>query len=592
MLTPSMGINGSTSVAPTRGCAPLCFVRSISSTALPVPRSAASATASGSPASVTTERLWSASISRSSTYTPDTLLIAATIASTFAASRPSEKFGTHSINRFVKRVPSFLRHIHHRRFLAPQLLTCRFLENRLALFQSHPALVHAKVVGNLPIIFHIKDCNIRLFASLQRSNLPIAPQGISRVYRCCHNRFRWSHAQLRARQRQNHWHAQGRTSSRIVVRSHRDDRSCIDQGPRRRILFQSKVKIASRQQRRHRIRLRQRSHVRLADLLQMIAARRSKLHGQLRRTRPGQLFRMNSRQQSVFLTRLQNDFRIFACQRPAVAENIAKFCQFSGSDFRNQPVRHQRNVLPYPTRLAPVLRRQNVSAKKCRHNLNRLLEIQFPLQPQNLQFATYVQPVTALSLQRRGSMRREFPQRSSRPLLQRVTSSRPQLLHRIQNPATLASNLLIAGACNFQFVFFRPASRMNQVGMRIDKSRHHHTSAHIDFLSGPRLRQRLHFRTRTHSRDHAIANQQCAISKDAEVGKRFAAPRCTPAKRKQLRSTSNEQAGRQVEEYYAPVAQALDAANDPSHGILKRSQPSLDKPAQKHPAQKSQTKSA
>ena len=69
--------------------------------ALPVPSSAASATASGSPASVTTERLWSASISRSSTYTPGTLLIAVTMASTLAASRPSEKLGTHSISRFI-----------------------------------------------------------------------------------------------------------------------------------------------------------------------------------------------------------------------------------------------------------------------------------------------------------------------------------------------------------------------------------------------------------------------------------------------------------------------------------------------------------
>src|SRR5882757_1240894 len=133
---------------------------------------------------------------------------------------------------------------------------------------------------------------------------------------------------------------------------------------------------------------------------------------------------------------------------------------------------------------------------------------------------------------------------------------------------------------------------MNQVGMRINKSRQHHAPSNIDFLSGTRLRQRLHFRERAYSRDHAIANQQRAISKDAEVRKCFAAPRRTPAKRKQLRSTSNEQAGRQVEEYYAPVAQALDAANDPIHAILKRSQPSLDKPAQKHPAQKSQTKSA
>src|SRR5882757_6523641 len=183
MLTPSMGINGSTSVAPTRGCAPLCFVRSISSTALPVPRSAASATASGSPASVSTERLWSASISRSSTYTPGTLLIAATIASTFAASRPSEKFGTHSINRFVKLGSSFLRHIHHRRFFAGQLLSVLFLENRLASFQSHPAFVHAKVVRDLPIIVDVEHGNIRLLADLQRSNLSISPQGIRRVYR-------------------------------------------------------------------------------------------------------------------------------------------------------------------------------------------------------------------------------------------------------------------------------------------------------------------------------------------------------------------------------------------------------------------------
>ena len=44
-----MGIKGTTSVAPMRGCAPECFVRSISSAAFPTPRRAASATASGSP---------------------------------------------------------------------------------------------------------------------------------------------------------------------------------------------------------------------------------------------------------------------------------------------------------------------------------------------------------------------------------------------------------------------------------------------------------------------------------------------------------------------------------------------------------------
>jgi len=58
---PLTGTKGITSAAPMRGCTPLCPVRSISSAALPAPRMAASTTASGTPAMVTTLRLWSAS---------------------------------------------------------------------------------------------------------------------------------------------------------------------------------------------------------------------------------------------------------------------------------------------------------------------------------------------------------------------------------------------------------------------------------------------------------------------------------------------------------------------------------------------------
>src|SRR5580765_3996292 len=98
---PSSGMNGITSVAPMRGCTPLCCVRSMSSAALPAARMAASATASGLPTSVITERLWSASLVRSITQTSGTALMASTSASTFVRSRPSEKFGTHSIRRFM-----------------------------------------------------------------------------------------------------------------------------------------------------------------------------------------------------------------------------------------------------------------------------------------------------------------------------------------------------------------------------------------------------------------------------------------------------------------------------------------------------------
>ena len=71
-VTPSMGMNGTTSAAPMRGCAPWCVVRSISATAFSTERKAASATAAGGPTKVRTERLWSASDSRSSSTTSGT----------------------------------------------------------------------------------------------------------------------------------------------------------------------------------------------------------------------------------------------------------------------------------------------------------------------------------------------------------------------------------------------------------------------------------------------------------------------------------------------------------------------------------------
>src|ERR1700730_3876401 len=102
MDTPFSGTNGITSVAPIRGCTPVWRVMSMSSAALPAPRIAASVTASGLPANVITERLWSASLVRSRTHAPATPLMASTRESTFYGSRPSEKFGTHSIRRFMK----------------------------------------------------------------------------------------------------------------------------------------------------------------------------------------------------------------------------------------------------------------------------------------------------------------------------------------------------------------------------------------------------------------------------------------------------------------------------------------------------------
>jgi hypothetical protein len=40
------------------------------------------------------------------------------------------------------------------------------MENWLAFFQSHPAFIHAEVVGNFPIVVNVKNRDVGLFTSL------------------------------------------------------------------------------------------------------------------------------------------------------------------------------------------------------------------------------------------------------------------------------------------------------------------------------------------------------------------------------------------------------------------------------------------
>src|SRR6266496_3293222 len=95
------GMNGHTSVAPIRGCAPLCLRMSINSAAFLIARNAASTVASGSPTKVTTVRFVLAPGSTSSNETPSTDSIASVICRITFWSRPSEKFGTHSMSFFI-----------------------------------------------------------------------------------------------------------------------------------------------------------------------------------------------------------------------------------------------------------------------------------------------------------------------------------------------------------------------------------------------------------------------------------------------------------------------------------------------------------
>src|SRR5438132_4208314 len=100
-LTLLTGMNGQTSVAPMRGCAPLCLRMSISSAAFLIARNAASTAASRFPTNVTTVRFVLAPGSTSSNETPPVDLMASVICRIIPSSRPSEKFGTHSTSSFI-----------------------------------------------------------------------------------------------------------------------------------------------------------------------------------------------------------------------------------------------------------------------------------------------------------------------------------------------------------------------------------------------------------------------------------------------------------------------------------------------------------
>src|SRR5207244_754694 len=112
MVTSRTGTNGTTSVAPIRGCSPVCRERSIRSVATRMAASAASTLASGGATNVNTERLWAASDWTSSSLTPGTLVSARRSASMVAALRPSDEVGTHSA-----RAPDAARGSHHGREL-------------------------------------------------------------------------------------------------------------------------------------------------------------------------------------------------------------------------------------------------------------------------------------------------------------------------------------------------------------------------------------------------------------------------------------------------------------------------------------------
>src|ERR1700693_897827 len=94
----------------------------------------------------------------------------------------------------------------------------RFTINDLAPLDGDVTSVHSKIIGNFIVVIHIEDGDVSKFTNFERADLFVAAQRISRIDGRSGNSFGWGHAQLAASQGQNHGHAYGWASARIIVR--------------------------------------------------------------------------------------------------------------------------------------------------------------------------------------------------------------------------------------------------------------------------------------------------------------------------------------------------------------------------------------
>src|SRR5271154_7523568 len=100
------------------------------------------------------------------------------MASTFDASRPSEKLGTHSTSRFI----------------GSKVL----LVQDGAAFHGEAAKVHAKIIRDFAVVGHVKRSQVCILANFKRANAVVEAQRGSRINRRSRDSFSRRHAHLRA----------------------------------------------------------------------------------------------------------------------------------------------------------------------------------------------------------------------------------------------------------------------------------------------------------------------------------------------------------------------------------------------------------
>src|SRR5690349_20668114 len=132
------------------------------------------------------------------------------IASTFCASRPSLKFGTHSTIDRIYRIYhgkagklGAYRSSKANAVGQPAGLAGAAAEDDSAAFDGHRAMIPTEVVGNFTIVPDVHHHQVSLLARFERAHARGAAKGVGGVDGSGGNGFGRGHAQGRASQRKN-----------------------------------------------------------------------------------------------------------------------------------------------------------------------------------------------------------------------------------------------------------------------------------------------------------------------------------------------------------------------------------------------------
>src|SRR5580704_1325423 len=170
-----------------------------------------------------------------------------------------------------------------------------------------------------------------------------------------------------------------------------------------------------------------------------------------------------------------------------------------------------------------------MGAEKRGDNFQRLIAVQFALEGEDPQFAGDVQTVAAFGLDGGGAIGSEFFKEGESALFQGIVGRGAKFFYGVENASAFAGNLFVAGALDFELIFFGAAGSVNEVGMRVDEAGKDNAAANIDFFGLCGVFVGFNLFARTNCDYAVVANQEGALFYDAEIRERRTAPRCAAA---------------------------------------------------------------